>query len=210
MFGFRSRLRSLMPPWLFDEHHARFALRRGSFLAHTYRTSVPSVSRRRCSKPSCTQPAVSTLTYVYADSTAVVGPLATYAEPHCYDLCQMHSDRLTAPKGWEIVRITPDPDALKPSTDDLEALANAVREAAKPRYAPDVDAGPSEEPAGVRRGHLRVVPDVSRVEFPEAASLVPTAAAPSAPAPDVVDTPASPEPSYRSSIDEPFDHERLW
>jgi hypothetical protein len=59
---------------------------------------VPDVSRRRCSKPSCAQPAVSTLTYVYADSTAVVGPLATYAEPHCYDLCQMHSDRLTAPR----------------------------------------------------------------------------------------------------------------
>ncbi|MGA0210057.1 MAG: DUF3499 family protein, partial [Candidatus Nanopelagicales bacterium] len=41
------------------------------------------MSRRRCSKPSCNQSAVSTLTYVYADSTAVVGPLATYAEPHC-------------------------------------------------------------------------------------------------------------------------------
>ena len=85
------------------------------------------VSRRRCSKPSCNGAAVSTLTYVYADSTAVLGPLATYAEPHCYDLCHMHSERLTAPKGWEIVRITPDPDALKPTGDDLEALANAVR-----------------------------------------------------------------------------------
>jgi hypothetical protein len=45
-----------------------------------------SVSRRRCSKPSCNGAAVSTLTYVYADSTAVLGPIATYAEPHCYDL----------------------------------------------------------------------------------------------------------------------------
>ena len=162
------------------------------------RTSVPGVSRRRCSKPSCTQPAVSTLTYVYADSTAVVGPLATYAEPHCYDLCQMHSDRLTAPKGWEVVRITPDPDALKPSTDDLEALANAVREAARPRYAPEAQA--DEEPSGLRRGHLRVVPDVSRVEFPE-------------PTPEPASEPAfepAPEVSYRSSMDEPFDHERLW
>jgi hypothetical protein len=156
------------------------------------RTSVPGVSRRRCSKPSCTQTAVSTLTYVYADSTAVVGPLATYAEPHCYDLCQMHSDRLTAPKGWEVVRITPDPDALKPSTDDLEALANAVREAAKPRYAPEAE----EAPAGLRRGHLRVVPDVSRGEFPE-------------PTPEPAPEPA-PEVSYRLSMDEPFDHERSW
>ena len=111
---------------------------------------------------------MSTLTYVYADSTAVVGPLATYAEPHCYDLCQMHTDRLTAPRGWEIVRITPDPEALKPSSDDLEALANAVREAARPRYQfaeeNDADAAAPARGGGSRRGHLRVVPEVARME----------------------------------------------
>ena len=125
------------------------------------------VSRRRCSKPSCNGAAVSTLTYVYADSTAVLGPLATYAEPHCYDLCEMHSERLTAPKGWEIVRITPDPDALKPTGDDLEALANAVREAARPRYEPD--AQPSVQvPTGsvevARKGHLRMLAAVEDVQ----------------------------------------------
>ncbi len=106
---------------------------------------------------------MATLTYVYADSTAVLGPLATYAEPHCYDLCQMHSERLTAPRGWEVVRITPDPDALKPSSDDLEALANAVREAARPRYEPGAPL-PTEVPIGsvevARRGHLRVLATV--------------------------------------------------
>lgn len=119
------------------------------------------MARRRCSKPSCNGAAVSTLTYVYADSTAVLGPLATYAEPHCYDLCQMHSERLTAPRGWEIVRITPDPDALKPTSDDLEALANAVREAARPRYVPGGDVDHPPAPHGTvevsRRGHLRVL-----------------------------------------------------
>ena len=59
---------------------------------------------RRCSRTACGRPAVATLTYVYADSTAVLGPLATYAEPHCYDLCAEHSERLTAPRGWEVVR----------------------------------------------------------------------------------------------------------
>ena len=111
-----------------------------------------SVSRRRCSKPSCNSPAVSTLTYVYADSTAVLGPLATYAEPHCYDLCEQHSVRMTAPRGWEVVRLETDPDALRPSSDDLEALADAVREAARPR--------PEPVPVAVevgRRGHLRVL-----------------------------------------------------
>jgi hypothetical protein len=121
------------------------------------RSSVPCVSRsRRCSKPSCTRPAVSTLTYVYADSTAVLGPLATYAEPHCYDLCQVHSERMTVPRGWEVVRLEPDPDALRPSSDDLEALANAVREAARPR--PEPEGGTMVEVG--RRGHLRVLRSV--------------------------------------------------
>ena len=120
---------------------------------------------RRCSKPACTRPAVSTLTYVYADSTAVLGPLATYAEPHCYDLCQVHSERMTVPRGWEVVRLEPDPDALRPSSDDLEALANAVREAARPRVDPRT---PDVIEVG-RRGHLRVLRSVDVVD--DAAAL---------------------------------------
>lgn len=141
---------------------------------------------------------MSTLTYVYADSTAVVGPLATYAEPHCYDLCQMHTDRLTAPRGWEVVRITPDPEALKPSSDDLEALANAVREAARPRYEPEkpLDGHDPQAPNTARRGHLRVVPEISKLQA------------------NPVDERPSRSPHYptvsRSSVDEPFDHDRLW
>jgi hypothetical protein len=96
---------------------------------------------------------VATLTYVYADQTAVLGPLATYAEPHCYDLCAQHSERMTAPRGWEVVRLQPDPDALRPSSDDLEALADAVREAARPRQRETV---PAVVEVG-RRGHLRVL-----------------------------------------------------
>src|SRR5437764_15158384 len=83
---------------------------------------------RRCSRTACGRPAVATLTYVYADSTAVLGPLATYAEPHCYDLCAEHSTRLTAPRGWAVLRLAePDPGPPQPSSDDLEALAKAVR-----------------------------------------------------------------------------------
>lgn len=103
---------------------------------------------------------MATLTYVYADCTAVLGPLATYAEPHCYDLCQTHSERLTAPKGWEVVRLEPDPDALKPSSDDIEALANAVREAGRPRDEGAGDHLSTEHPSAIevsRKGHLRVL-----------------------------------------------------
>jgi hypothetical protein len=110
------------------------------------------------------------LTYVYSDQTAVLGPLATYAEPHAYDLCEAHSERLSAPRGWEIMRLAPDPDALGPSSDDLLALADAVREAARPmpvHEQPEQAVGLVQETgremgreAGRevgRRGHLRVL-----------------------------------------------------
>ncbi|SFC11457.1 Protein of unknown function [Streptomyces aidingensis] len=105
---------------------------------------------------------MATLTYVYADSTAVLGPLATYAEPHCYDLCAEHSERLTAPRGWEVVRLAVDTTAARrPSGDDLEALADAVREAARSRPRPEPPPGPAAPGADpmevARRGHLRVL-----------------------------------------------------
>ncbi|MEV6670871.1 DUF3499 domain-containing protein [Streptomyces sp. NPDC051162] len=119
---------------------------------------------RRCSRTACGRPAVATLTYVYADSTAVLGPLATYAEPHCYDLCAEHSERLTAPRGWDVVRLALDTGPARPSGDDLEALANAVREAARPQErltgpgGTPAPGGREADPMEVaRRGHLRVL-----------------------------------------------------
>jgi hypothetical protein len=105
---------------------------------------------------------VATLTYVYSDQTAVLGPLATYAEPHAYDLCEAHSERLSAPRGWEIMRLAPDPDALGPSSDDLLALADAVREAARPvpeEARPERTVTLAQESGREvgRRGHLRVL-----------------------------------------------------
>jgi hypothetical protein len=111
---------------------------------------------RRCSRTACGRPATTTLTYVYADQTAVVGPLATYAEPHAYDLCDRHSERLSAPRGWEVLRLAND-DRQGPSSDDLLALADAVREAAQPRPVA-VPLNPDRPPEGTRRGHLRSLP----------------------------------------------------
>ncbi len=59
---------------------------------------------RTCSKVACVREAVATLTYVYADSMAVLGPLSRRREPHSYDLCAVHSERLSAPRGWQVVR----------------------------------------------------------------------------------------------------------
>jgi len=118
---------------------------------------------RRCSRSGCPGPAVATLTYVYSDSTAVLGPLATRAEPHCYDLCQQHAHALSAPRGWEVIRLAVE-ESPKPSADDLLALADAVREAGLSCDA----AAPPPEPrnprrTGVielgRRAHLTVLAD---------------------------------------------------
>jgi hypothetical protein len=104
---------------------------------------------------------VATLTYVYADSTAVVGPLATYAEPHSYDLCERHAQGLTAPRGWDLVRHEGEFEPPPPPADDLVALAEAVREAGWPAARPDEPAvrTPPRTPGQARRrGHLRVIP----------------------------------------------------
>ena len=97
-----------------------------------------------------------TLTYVYADQTAVLGPLATYAEPHAYDLCETHSERLSAPRGWEVLRLA-QPAPPGPSGDDLLALADAVREAGRPQ--PQRRVAPADETGREtgRKGHLRVL-----------------------------------------------------
>ena len=59
---------------------------------------------RPCSKVACNDDAVATLTYVYADSMAVLGPLSQSAEPHSYDLCARHAERSTPPQGWSMMR----------------------------------------------------------------------------------------------------------
>lgn len=90
----------------------------------------------------------------------MVGPLATFAEPHAYDLCDAHSERLSAPRGWEVLRLAPDLQA-GPSSDDLLALADAVREAAREVPAPREEERDALTPVapldGARRGHLRAL-----------------------------------------------------
>ena len=126
---------------------------------------------RGCSKTGCARPAVATLTYAYADRAVVVGPLATYAEPHTYDLCLEHAERMTAPRGWEVVRVGGEFPEPALAADDLLALADAVREAGRPRTSRPAE--PRTTPARARRsaeaesgavesgrrGHLRILKD---------------------------------------------------
>lgn len=130
---------------------------------------------RRCCRPGCPNRAVATLTYVYADSTAVVGPLPAIQEPHSWDLCAAHALRITAPRGWDLVR-HPDID-VSAEDSDLTALLDAVAggpvggrrvgaalvDADRLRRLGVSDPGPvlaeaPVEPSG-GRPHLRVVPN---------------------------------------------------
>ncbi len=121
---------------------------------------------------------MATLTYDYAGSTAVIGPLAATAEPHSWDLCAEHADRITVPRGWEILRSSSG-FSVPSEEQELTALAEAVRESvavgSQPLDAFDdlparrqptssgVGAGPVAPPLRPRpgrRGHLRVLPDL--------------------------------------------------
>lgn len=114
---------------------------------------------------------MATLTYVYAESTAVLGPLATYAEPHSYDLCATHAGRLTVPRGWEVLRLAL-PAAPPQGPDDILALADAVREdgqqedpahdaAPRDRGGPKQPLGTPSGTDGPARRHLRLLREQS-------------------------------------------------
>jgi hypothetical protein len=117
----------------------------------------------------------------------VLGPLSAYEEPSTYDLCEKHAARLVAPRGWDVVRLPPSPEQER--ADDLEAIANVVREpkavADRSRPRPAGAAGPASsgdprsagsprpasapEPVGQgvevgRRGHLRVLRSAPTVQ----------------------------------------------
>ena len=117
------------------------------------------MNSRCCSRTACKQSPVYTLTYVYKDSTAVLGPLAVYVDPHSWDLCEMHAARLVVPRGWDVVRLPKDP--AQERADDLEALANVVRDVARAerasleRSAPSRPAAPARQAEQLRQAEPR-------------------------------------------------------
>lgn len=100
-----------------------------------------------------------TLTYVYAESIAVLGPLATYSEPHAYDLCEIHGAKLTVPNGWQVIRREINTGESGPSEEDLMAIADAVREAGTREPTPNAPNQSVNQSNIGRRGHLRSVPN---------------------------------------------------
>lgn len=84
--------------------------------------------RRWCSRTACSSRATTTLTFDYPGQMVVVGPLSPAVDPGAYDLCPAHADRMSAPQGWDVVRLPELDQTSPPPTDDLLALADAIRE----------------------------------------------------------------------------------
>lgn len=95
---------------------------------------------------------------MYEDSTAVLGPLSRLSEPHAYDLCREHATRMTAPRGWELLRVPGGEEV----SDDLVALADAVR----PRPAAE-----APEPMTQRDRPSREAPRSGKEDTPPARHL---------------------------------------
>lgn len=103
---------------------------------------------------------MATLTFNYADSTAVIGPLPPSRTPHSYDLCVDHARSFTVPNGWTITHL---PGEIRES-DDVLALARALAEPSEPsdRATAHNRPHPASQPRSADQGaaagrHLRVV-----------------------------------------------------
>lgn len=131
------------------------------------------MSRRDCVRSTCQARAVMTLTFDYSQQTAVLGPLSPTPVHGAYDLCHQHAERTSPPVGWEFIRLPElDEAPAVPDSDDLMALADAIREVGlrddDPRLLPG--AGPDRLPLDAsvldgsvvvlaERRHLKVIAD---------------------------------------------------
>lgn len=62
----------------------------------------PSRLPRQCSRPTCSEHATATLTYVYASGVVTLDRLSAVRDPNDYDLCTRHADRVRVPNGWHL------------------------------------------------------------------------------------------------------------
>jgi len=111
---------------------------------------------------------VATLTYNYARSTAILGPLQPEHDPGDYDLCLEHARHLQVPSGWTLERVTAPEPGVTEAPAWLNSLADEVRrigwgddadEAAAPRRR-ELAVDPADAATAARRGHLRVLADL--------------------------------------------------
>ncbi len=71
---------------------------------------------RLCTRPGCAESATASLSFHYASRELWIEDLGE-RQPHTIDLCTMHADRISPPRGWtgEDRRRTAPPTALAAS-----------------------------------------------------------------------------------------------
>jgi hypothetical protein len=57
---------------------------------------------RQCTRQGCVHQAAVTLTYQYGRSQVWLDDLWPERDPHSYDLCDQHANRLKPPSGWHL------------------------------------------------------------------------------------------------------------
>lgn len=125
---------------------------------------------KACSRPGCHQRAIAQVIYAYRDLNVEVGPLGDDPPAGSYQLCPAHLERLSVPKGWQLIR-RGKPKAGKLTDQEIEALAQEIRRVGG--LLGTVEEVEATEHSLSRRtnlvtltsrAHLRVVADSSRYE----------------------------------------------
>ncbi len=62
----------------------------------------PLAADRQCSRSGCSNAAAVTLSYHYGQSQVWIDRLWPEREPHMYDMCEQHAERLSVPRGWHL------------------------------------------------------------------------------------------------------------
>jgi hypothetical protein len=57
---------------------------------------------RKCSRTACAEKPTITLSFQYNRAVVWIDDLLAEEDPHCYDLCAKHGERVTAPSGWHL------------------------------------------------------------------------------------------------------------
>ena len=66
------------------------------------RPAAAVTPQRQCTRTGCSERAAFTLTYDYGKSHAWLDPLSPERDPHRYDMCARHAERLSVPTGWHL------------------------------------------------------------------------------------------------------------
>ncbi len=66
------------------------------------RPAAAVTSTRQCTRTGCSERAEVTLTYDYGQSHAWLDSLTHERDPHTYDMCARHAERLSVPTGWHL------------------------------------------------------------------------------------------------------------